>query len=133
MVRGNLRSFYLQLIMYQIWYILYSCMKKALFHPKAREVIKSFPDDVRFKLGKAIYLLQRGEVLGMPMSKAMPSVATGVSELRVRGEDGIYRAFYFSKSDRGILVFHAFMKKTQRTPELEIQLAQKRLKDLLNG
>jgi phage-related protein len=51
----------------------------------------------------------------------------------VKGEDGIYRAFYYTASPLGILVFHAFQKKTQRTPPLEIELARKRLKELLNA
>jgi phage-related protein len=62
----------------------------------------------------------------------MPSVAAGVSELRVRSEDGAYRAFYFTLSPKGVLVFHAFVKKTQRTPAPEIELARKRLKELLD-
>jgi len=34
----------------------------------------------------------------------------------------------------GVLVFHAFAKKTQRTPPpLEIELAKKRLKELLDA
>jgi phage-related protein len=32
----------------------------------------------------------------------MPSVAAGVAELRVRDENGIYRAFYYTASARGI-------------------------------
>jgi len=67
----------------------------------------------------------------MPNSRPMPGVAAGVSDLRVKGEDGSYRAFYYTASPQGILVFHAFVKKTQRTPLLEIELARKRLKELL--
>jgi len=63
----------------------------------------------------------------------MPTVASGVSELRVKGEDGIFRVFYFTATARGVLVFHAFAKKTQRTPPLEIELAKKRLKELLDA
>jgi len=68
----------------------------------------------------------------MPISRPMPSVAAGVSELRVRDENGIYRVFYYTASVRGILVFHAFVKKTQFTPPLEIDLARKRLKELFD-
>jgi phage-related protein len=74
-----------------------------------------------------------GEQLGMPNSRPMPGVAAGVSELRVIGEDGNYRAFYYTASSSGVLVFHAFVKKTQRTPPLEIALARKRLKELLDA
>ena len=83
-------------------------------------------------MGKALFRLQMGEQIGMPNSRPMPEVAVGVSELRVRGEDGSYRAFYYTAASQGILVFHAFMKKTQRTPLLGIELARKRLKELLN-
>ncbi len=69
----------------------------------------------------------------MPVARSMPTVAPGVSELRVKGEDGVFRVFYFTATRKGILVFHAFAKKTQRTPPLEIELAKKRLKELLNG
>jgi phage-related protein len=34
----------------------------------------------------------------------MPGVAVGVSELRVKGEDGSFRVFYFIASSRGVLV-----------------------------
>ena len=63
----------------------------------------------------------------------MPTVASGVAELRVKGEDGIFRVFYFTATKKGVLVFHAFAKKTQRTPPLEIELAKKRLKELLDA
>jgi phage-related protein len=63
----------------------------------------------------------------------MPSVAAGVSELRVKAEDGGFRVFYYTASTRGILVFHAFAKKTRRTPPLELDLARKRLKELLDA
>ena len=69
----------------------------------------------------------------MPNSRPMPSIAAGASELRVKGEDGAYRAFYYTASAEGVLVFHAFVKKTQRTPPLEIELGRKRLKELLDA
>jgi phage-related protein len=74
-----------------------------------------------------------GEQIGMPNARPMPAVAAGVSELRVKGEDGIFRVFYYTASERGVLLFHAFVKKTQRTPPLEIELAGKRLKELLDA
>lgn len=83
------------------------------------------------ELGKAIFDLQQGFTLGMPLSRPMPSVAPGVSELRIRDKAGVYRAFYYAQSASGILIFHAFMKKTQTTSRREIKLGQKRLRELL--
>ena len=108
-------------------------MRPIVFHPKARDAIRRFPKEVRVKLGRGLLRLQIGERLGMPNSRAMPGVAGGVSELRVLGEDGSYRAIYYAASSRGVLVFHAFVKKSQQTPPLEIELARKRLKELLNA
>jgi phage-related protein len=107
-------------------------VKAAIFHPAARDAIRSFPEDVRRELGKAIFDLQRGEALGMPLSRPMPSIASGAAELRIRDRSGTYRAFYYISSPRGILVFHAFMKKTGATPKQEMDLGKKRLKELLH-
>jgi phage-related protein len=107
-------------------------LKPAIFHVAAREVFRAFPPDVRRSLGKAIWELQQGTQLGMPLSRPMLSVALGVYELRVKDASGAYRAFYYTRSSRGILVFHAFEKKTRQTPESEIRLGRKRLKELLD-
>ena len=77
--------------------------------------------------------MQLGERIGMPVSRPMPAVAAGVSEIRLKGEDGIFRVFYYTATTLGVLVFHAFVKKTQRTPPLELELARKRLKELLDA
>lgn len=69
----------------------------------------------------------------MPNSRPMPTVAAGASELRVKGDDGICKVFYYTADPAGVLVFHAFVKKTQRTPPREIELARKRLKELLDA
>ncbi|MDX6559956.1 MAG: hypothetical protein QOF72_3005 [Blastocatellia bacterium] len=63
-------------------------MKLALFHPKARDAIREFPEDVRREFGKVIFDLQKGEQLSMPLSRPMSSVAAGVEELRVRDRAG---------------------------------------------
>jgi phage-related protein len=107
-------------------------VRPALFHPKAREGIKTFPEEVKKELGKAILDLQKGYTLGMPLSRPMSSVALGVEELRIRDRAGIYRAFYYKKSARGVLIFHAFAKKTQKTPPPDIELGRKRLKEMLD-
>ena len=63
-------------------------VKAAVFHPAAIVAIRSFPDEVRRELGKAIFELQKGERLSMPLSRAMPSVAPGMEELRIRDRNG---------------------------------------------
>lgn len=101
-----------------------------MFHPKARDVIREFPEDVRRGFGKAIFDLQKGAKLSMPLSRPLASVAAGVEELRVKDSSGTYRVFYFTKLADSVLIFHAFTKKTQKTPSRQIALAQQRLKEM---
>jgi len=106
-------------------------MKVARFHAGAVEVLRGFPEEVRRAFGKAIYDLQAGHTLGMPLSRPMPTLGAGAAELRIRDAAGIYRAFYVVKVADAILVFHAFVKKTQKTPEAELAMGRKRLKEML--
>lgn len=107
-------------------------MKAAVFHPAARAAIRLFPAEVRRELGKAIYDLQCGAVPAMPLSRALPSLARGAAELRIRDRAGIYRAFYYTRSSKGILIFHACLKKSRTLPKHEMELAMKHLKELLD-
>lgn len=107
-------------------------MKTAVFHPKARDALREFPEDVRRGFGKLIFDLQKGEKLSMPLSRPMPSVAAGVEELRVKDRSGAYRVFYYTRWADSVLIFHAFTKKTQKTPLREVALARDRLKEILN-
>jgi phage-related protein len=66
----------------------------------------------------------------MPNARPIPTIAVAVSELRVKCEDRAFRAFYYTAAPAGVLVFHAFVKKTQQTSPLEIELVRKRLKEL---
>ena len=63
----------------------------------------------------------------------MQTVAPGVHELRFRSEDGQFRTFYLAAHQAGILVFHAFVKKVQQTPQSEINTARRWLKELIDG
>jgi phage-related protein len=87
---------------------------------------------VRRELGKAIHDLQRGEVVFMPLARPMGSIGRGAAELRILDRAGIYRVFYLVKPARGILVFHAFVKKSRATPQREVELRSKRLKEMLD-
>ena len=66
----------------------------------------------------------------MPLSRPMPSVAPGVSELRLHSADGQFRTFYVTASRQAILVIHAFVKKTRQTPPAEIELGRRRLREM---
>jgi phage-related protein len=58
--------------------------------------------------------------------KAAKPMADGLWELRIKGKDGIARAFYVTRSGQRLVIVRVFVKKTQKTPPREIRLAQKR-------
>ncbi len=49
----------------------------------------------------------------------MPTVGDGVYELRIRAE-GAFRVCYVTKRAEGIVVLHAFQKKTQQPAQLDL-------------
>jgi phage-related protein len=68
-----------------------------------------------------------GANLRMPHSRAM---GEGLFELRCKGEEGIARAFYCTMVGRQIVILHGFVKKMQETPDSELKIARKRLKEV---
>lgn len=77
-------------------------------------------------------ILQAGKTLGEPQSKPMRIIHKNAYELRVKDGKGVYRVIYVLIKDNEILIPHAFIKKTQKTPKKEIELSIKRLKELLD-
>ena len=51
-------------------------------------------------------------------------------ELRLSGRDGIARSIYVTASGRRVVVLRTFVKKTQKTPPREIEIAMARMKEL---
>lgn len=52
-------------------------------------------------------------------------------EMRMTGRDGIARALYVVVTGRRVVVVRAFIKKTQKAPRREIELALARAKEVL--
>jgi phage-related protein len=57
----------------------------------------------------------------------------GLFELRPRGRERIGRTFYCFLVGKQISVVHAFIKKSEVTPDRELKIARKRIKVLKNG
>lgn len=101
------------------------------FHERVRAEIESWPVDVLADYARLVELLTEcGPSLRLPHSRAF---GDGMFELRPRGRSGIGRAFYCFMVGSRVVVLHAFIKKSQQTPDRELKLARKRLKELLHG
>jgi phage-related protein len=93
------------------------------------KILQDWPIGIRAKFAWLTRLLQTHgpNDIGMPHIKAL---GQGLFEIRVHGKEGIGRAFFCLFNDRQIFVLHAFIKKTQKIPTKELDLALKRLKEL---
>ena len=58
------------------------------------------------------------------------SFGDGLFELRLKGAEGIGRVFFCTLVGRRIVMLHSFIKKTQKTPLKEIEIARKRMKEV---
>jgi phage-related protein len=54
----------------------------------------------------------------------------GIWEMRPSGRDVIGRALYVTRRGRVIVIVHAFVKKTERTPRRELEIAIRRAREL---
>lgn len=102
-------------------------MASSFISDQARDDIRSWPLEVKKDLGSILTKLQMGGTVGYPDTKAMSTVAKGVFEIRLKDASGIFRAFYVIQNEHGIIVFHSFKKKSQKTPKHEIETARMRL------
>lgn len=68
-----------------------------------------------------------GPNLGAPHTDAF---GDGLFELRLKGQEGIARVFFCVLVRRRVMVLHSFLKKTQKTPRREIDIARNRMKEV---
>jgi len=66
----------------------------------------------------------------MPHSRAM---GDGLFELRLKGKEGIGRAFYCFLIGQKVIIVHSFVKKTQETPKRELRVAISRIEEVKNA
>ena len=101
------------------------------FHKRVKAEIEDWPVGIVADFARiAELLMEFGPNLRMPHSRA---IGDGLFEVRPRGREGIGRAFYCFVVGQRIIILHAFIKKTQATPEQELKIARKRLKEIQNG
>ena len=105
-------------------------LKDVVFHPVAMRELKVLPKPIRVKVGQALLALQRGHALGMPVLRTLPSVGSGLAEIRVHDATGQYRVLCVPHHPRGVLVLRAFAKKSCHMPQSEADLVRRRRKEL---
>lgn len=98
------------------------------YSSKVEEEILNLPSGLLSRyLRLTELMIEFGANLGMPHTQALEN---GLFELRIKSKEGIARAFYCTKVDRRIIVLHVFIKKTQKTPKKELEIANRRMKEV---
>ena len=87
--------------------------------------VNALPEDMRARLARIAKLIEEKglERVGEPHVK---HVEGRVWEIRLKGRSGIARALYVTATGRRVLIVRAFVKKTEKTPHREIELALRR-------
>jgi phage-related protein len=100
-----------------------------------REPVKEFIDNQNFKIQQKIFiyleLLQKNEGrLNYPYSS---HIKDKIWELRIDFAKNCYRIFYLVFINKRIVLLHAFLKKTNKTPRREIEKAINNYNDFINN
>ena len=91
-----------------------------------REWLKALPIDERKIIGNDLKTAQFGWPLGMPLIRKLEA---DLWEVRSRLPHRIARVI-FTVEDSKMVLLHGFIKKSQKTPVEDLQLARQRMKAL---
>ena len=103
--------------------------KTEIGNEPARDWLKGLSKEEKRLIGEDIKTAQIGWPLGEPIVKKMEA---GIWEIRTELKNRIARVFVTKGPDR-LVILHGFIKKTQKTPLAELEIARKRLKTLKKG
>ena len=93
-----------------------------------RQDIAAWPVGIRARYARITERMHVfGPHLGMPFTRPL---GEGLFEVRAKGKEGVGRAVFCTAAGQTIMILHAFIKKTQKTPGGEIELALKRAKEI---
>jgi phage-related protein len=94
------------------------------------DFIVSLPYETRAKVFRLIDLLgEYGVLLKEPYTR---QVRDKIRELRIKDNKGAIRVLYLTYTGKRFILLHGFFKKTEKTPEKEIKIAENRMKDFIN-
>ena len=91
--------------------------------------LAALPADMRARLARIAELI---EAAGLPSVREphVRHIRGPLWEIRLKGKAGIARALYVAANEQRVVILRAFVKKTEKTPAGEIELALQRAKEL---
>ncbi len=97
--------------------------------PAVEAELEALPADIRARFSRIVTLIESQglEKMREPQVKHLEG---RLWEMRMTGRDGIARAIYVTASGMRVVVVRAYVKKTQRTPRHELELARQRAREV---
>ncbi|MBC8946985.1 MULTISPECIES: type II toxin-antitoxin system RelE/ParE family toxin [Xenorhabdus] len=98
------------------------------FYHGVMDSILDMPPKIQARMLKLLELMeQHGANLGSPHTEPM---GNGLFEVRAKAQEGIGRGLFCYLDGSHIYILHAFVKKSQKTPKKDLDLAKSRMKEV---
>lgn len=98
------------------------------YNAKVAAQVERWPTGIRASYLRIVETMAiHGPDIGMPHTRAM---GAGLFEVRAKGREGIGRAFYCTVAGERIVILHAIVKKTEKTPARDLDTARARQKEV---
>ena len=94
------------------------------------DFISQLSEETRFEVFVLLRRLESGEILSMPQSRNLASMAKGLCELRIKDDRGNIRVFYYTKIKSTIYLVHALRNKSRIISERDRNLIIRRIKEI---
>lgn len=98
--------------------------KNTMGNQPVKEWLKALPKGVRKVIGEDIKTVQYRWPLGMP---AVRPLGKGLHEVRSRVPDKRIARIFFTIHEGYMVLLHGFIKKTEKTPQRDIDIARERM------
>jgi len=100
----------------------------TFYSNKVEQETLNFPPGILANFLHIAEMLEEfGPTIGKPYTTPMGG---GLFEIRAKGKEGIGRSIYCMVKGKEIIILNSFVKKSQKTPKKELDLAKKRMKEI---
>ncbi len=101
------------------------------YNEQVRKAVYSVPRGILARYLRYVELMEKhGVDLRAPHSEPM---GEGLFELRPKSREGIGRVLYCTLAGSTVVILHSIVKKTQKTPQKDIDIARQRMREVKNG
>ncbi len=101
----------------------------TFYSEKVESQTLKFPAGI---LANFLHIAEMIEDLGLNLGKPyVGRLDAGLYEIRSKGKEGIGRSVYCMAKGKEIVILHSFIKNSQKVPKKDLDLAKKRMKEVL--